>query len=294
MKSLKSLLIVLVPFTGVGLPGFKDDRWFRERLELFKHYTLKSLLNQTDPDFWLWLTFRPEERHHPLLSQLELYLAMKGVRYVMTFDGLMYWDDKFGGALLQRLLNMARVVRRAYRSRDWRLFKVVLQVFTNSKNKTLLARLGRSLAVLSEDLPPAETIYLSRIDSDDMFHQDYVRAVKGTGRPSLCTSGYIYDHFTQELAYWNPPTSPPFHTIAFDGQSFFIPRQHLRTYGGYTSHEDAPKVFETHHTLPPGMYCILTHQPKNHISTVWAHPFRGDIITETKTSILKQFGIFGI
>ena len=54
--------LISVPFTGLGLHGgYRGDSWFKYRVEVFKKYTLPSLMNQTNKDFTIWLQFRPEE-----------------------------------------------------------------------------------------------------------------------------------------------------------------------------------------------------------------------------------------
>ena len=62
MENKKFIHFVYCPFTGVGIKGYSGDEWFKYRIKLFRDYTLKSLQNQTDKDFVIWLSFRPEER----------------------------------------------------------------------------------------------------------------------------------------------------------------------------------------------------------------------------------------
>lgn len=61
MKNNKQKIIhlVYIPFTGVGIfGGFRGQEWFAKRIEIFKQYTLKSLLNQTNKNFDCWISFR--------------------------------------------------------------------------------------------------------------------------------------------------------------------------------------------------------------------------------------------
>lgn len=283
--------LCLIPFTGVGLPGYGGDEWLAERIKIFKQFTLKSLLNQTHKDWYLWVTFRPEEKDNRQVIALSSYLDTLGVKYFFTFDGLPYWDDKFGGGLLTGIKNSLRLVRRSWRSGNWQMLKLIPSVFLNIKNKTLESRLARSLEEIRP--PKVEKIYLSRIDSDDMFNKDYLHYVNSATESSalVCDVGYIYNQSTQELAYWLPKTNPPFHTIVFGWDEFFGARKHLKKYNGYRSHEDVTKVFK-YKELPDGLYCVLTHSPKLHISTTWNHPFRGAIIEgEVRGKLLANFGI---
>jgi hypothetical protein len=288
--------VIYIPFTGVGIPGYGGDMWLHERILLFLDYTLQSLKHQTIKDFYLWLSFRPEEKGSVYIEALDHALKTSGVKFVMTFDGLMYHDDKFGGSFTHRLKNVARVIRRAWKAHDWSILKVAHQVFFNTKNKTLKQRLSRSLKKIRKILPSTKKVYLSRIDSDDMFSQDYLSQVRNLGKKIgtalVVKNGYIYNQSTKELAIWKPQTNPPFHTIIFRNFDFFRRNAHYDIIKDYKSHEDVTKIF-THRFLKDGSYCVLTHSPKLHISTTWNHPFRGDIITNKleKSKILKKFNI---
>ncbi len=76
--------LFFVPFTGLGLHnGFRGDAWFKNRIEIFKNYTLKSLLNQTNKDFVLWFCFRPEEEINPLLIELQKHMATLPIKSIL-------------------------------------------------------------------------------------------------------------------------------------------------------------------------------------------------------------------
>ena len=269
--------------------GFRGDEWFAHRIEIFKNFTLKSLLNQTNKHFVLWLSFRPQEWEHPYLKELETYIAgLNAFPAIFTYDGLMYWDDKFSGRILDRIKNFARIIRDSLRYKRLELesFK---EIFRN-KNQTLSKRLESALDNLSSILPKVDWIYLTRIDSDDLFHKDAVTEIQNQSpeyrRVFIYKNGYVYNSNTQELAEWNPPTNPPFHTIIFPSDVFLTAKWHLSYLDGFRSHEDIPKLFNCKQ-LTDGRYCVLIHQ--RHVSTIWKHPFQGKMI-EDKT-ILKDFGI---
>lgn len=265
--------------TGVGLyGGYRGDEWFAERIKIFKQYTLKSLQAQTCQNFVIWISFRPQEERNPLTSELANYLKANDVSYVLTFDGLMYHDDKFSNGFKNKAKNMARIARDAFRNN--RTIREVLPAFKEvyvNKNESLRTRLKKSLDVMKPHFGKSQWIAVSRIDSDDMFNKILVDTVQNF-EPFLgaltCNKGLIYNTTTGELAEWNPPTNPPFHTIFFDSDTFFDVAKHLAFFKDFKSHEDIPKVFATA-PLPEYMYCVTTHNPKNHISTTWNHPFRG-------------------
>ncbi len=254
--------IIYIPFTGVGKVGYKGDEWFKDRIEIFKNYTLKSLLNQSNQQFLLWISFREEESENPLLFEFKKLLdnSLDG-RYLLTFNGLMYFDDR-----------------------------------NEVSNENLQSRLFYSLvqmsAIKDSDL---DYIYLTRIDSDDMFHKDVVQLIQDqeTFEGALTLQlGYVYNKDTGEVCEWNPLTNPPFHTIMMKRETFFDPDKHIEAYKGFKSHEDIARL--PHKLLWRGdnrrdrLYCVLTHNPEMHISTTWNHEFRGKAVDP---SILKEFGI---
>lgn len=190
-----------------------------------------------------------------------------------------------------------------------------------SKNHTLKQRLRLSVYKISADIiadidfekigmltnstivdisihEKADTVLLTRIDSDDCFSNDAIkhfRGLDGSGDGAdavVCRLGYIYSEETGQLCTWEPRTNPPFHTIVFRNGSFWDIDRHFSYYEGrYRSHEDVTRMF--HHTvIANGSYCVTVHGKNNHISTTWNHPFRGEEITgEEKQRVLASFSI---
>ena len=257
-----------------------------------------------------------EEADNPLVKELEDYLKEKGFTAFMSFDGLMYVDDKFVGGAKEKLMNLARVVRMAYLQDNpysvQTLFQFLKMLLTRKpplrfgwnkalkelfrdKNKTLRNRLNNTLGDIKETLKDKDYnwVYVSRIDSDDMFSKDFVAEVQSY-RPFpgalTCRNGYVYNSLTDQLAYWKPKTNPPFHTIIFPKEEFLDADRYLQYFKSFRSHEDVPKCFHCQNLKDNG-YCVLIHQ--NHISSLYNHPFKGEEIVdkEEKKSILDKFGL---
>lgn len=242
--------LIYIPFTGVK--GRMTDEQLKNRIEIFKNYTLKSLENQTNKDFQVWLSFCAEDEQNPLLK--ELYRLDTPIRLMFNFEGLMYWNDRGG-------------------------------------NKDLEQRLRHSLLGIKTRITKADYIYMTRLDSDDMLRDDVVDLIqKGKNDVKALTLrlGYMYNKDTNELAEWNPQTNPPFHTMVFPKDVFSDAKKHLEWYEDFKSHEDI--VYLPHRGLGERgqrYYCVLIHG--NQIGTVWEHPFRGKIIEDK--SILRRFGV---
>ncbi len=289
----KFIHLIYVPFVGVGVRPFRGDEWYRYRVEIFKKYTLNSLLKQTKRNAILWLSFIDEVRDNPITLELAEYLREKGIVVFMTFDGLMYHDDKFDTGFKEGCMNFARIVRMAYREKNLIRFgwKTILKNFFENKNATLKERLTSALSHLKIlDNDSFDWVYVTRIDSDDMFHKDFVSEVQEF-QPFpgalTCRNGYVYNSNTDQLAEWNPKTHPPFHTIIFPKQNFFDAARYIQYFKGFKSHEDIPNVFNSQN-LKDGRYCVLIHQM--HISTLYEHPFRGkEIEGDEKKEILNKF-----
>lgn len=297
------LHIIYIPFTGVGIPGYRGDQWFAQRIEIFKNHTLQSLKAQTNKNFVVWVSFRAEEESNDLVDEIALALVKAGIRFVFTFHGLMYYDDKYTPDINGKLKNFGRIIRSCYRSGRWRDIRSGARELLRDKNATLLKRLTRSLHTLQKSrvIDPqevTETVLMTRLDSDDLLHKNAVEEIQQAAKqfPTFgaytIQEGYIYNAPTGELAEYNPQTNPPFHTIAFRNYTFFSPLKHFNTYKTFRSHEDIPEIFNTLAALNRG-FCVTTHNPKNHISTTFNHPFRGKLIDneKEKRAILKTFGI---
>lgn len=264
--------IIYTPWTGVGLHGgYRGDDWFKHRIEIFKKYTLKSLLNQTNKNFILWLSFRPEEYENPLTLEIRDAVKSSGLPFCMTFNGLMYWDDKFTDYTLKtKVRNSLMMLWDMWNNKEWNL-GFITKVWEN-KNKTLKERLDNSISVLHNNLERTDFVYLTRLDSDDMLRFDAVDMIQSQPleyEALRFQNGYIYNVKTGQLAEWNPPTNPPFHTIIFKSEDFYDAQKHLDYYRDFKTHEDIPRVFRSK-VLEDGNYCV-THHGKQ-ISTGWDSP----------------------
>lgn len=269
--------LIYIPWTGVGLHGgFRSQAWFKHRAEIFKNYTLKSLANQTNKDFLLWCSFRPEEENNPITKEIGEAITKAGLRYIFTFDGLMYHDDKFTSyALKNKVKNGLQMLWDGYKTKEWKPLSQVWRYTWENKNDTLLARLTRSLSQLKESIGDSyEWVYLTRIDSDDMFHKDVVALLQAQApayrRGLTFKDGLMYNTITGQLAEWLPPTNPPFHTIIFPASTFLDAHAHKEYYRDFHSHEDTTRVFDCIN-LDDNKYCVTAHG-KDHISTSWDVP----------------------
>jgi len=251
--------IFYIPFTGKGLyQGFRGQAWYDLREEIFKKYTLQSLMNQTNKEFGIWLSFRPEEKNNPTTKKILNALDKSWLNYVATFNGIMMTDDR--GV---------------------------------EHNEDLEERLSKSLPEVEKLLGGVEYIYETNLDSDDTLHKTFSEIVQKkeyqAGGALYMKKGFAYN-IKDRLVEWNNPVSNQNYTIMFPRDFYLDANKRLMYLHGLKTHEEVPLRFNSEQ-MPDGLYCSVIHG--TNISTVWNHPFMGKEIfyEDEKQFILKEFGI---
>lgn len=245
--------------TGLGLHnGFRGNKWFKHRISVFKNYTLKGLLNQTNRQFVIWISFRQEEKNNPITEKFAEYMLQIDQPCIFTFGGLCFYDDKY-----------------------------------NDKER-LLKRLKDTLPELREIVKDYKWVYQTIQPSDDIYHQhaiDEIQRQKPAFKKAFgFNKGFILNARTHQLAEWNGRTLPPFSTIVFPTETFLNPEKHYDYIGPYVSHESVPDFFDFDILPMRGFFYVVEHG--QNISTVWNHPYKGrEIIGEEKRQLFEEFGI---
>jgi len=244
-------------FTGRGIEQFGGNEWYKKRIEIFKKYCLKSLLNQSNRNFIHWICFRPEEKENPQTKALAKYLDKLKYNYIFTFYGQSFWDDK-------------------------------------TSNIGLEEKMQKSIDDVAKYIKGKEYVYFTVLDSDDMFHGDMVKTIQeeeyGYAKALTPIKGYILNDDTGQLADWNHPSCPPYYTIMFPVNIFLSAKKQLEYYYPFVSHEDIIRIFKCKR-MPDNLYCCTVHS--GNISTHWEHKVRGKeyFYESEKREILKGFGI---
>lgn len=251
-----------MPFTGLGLyGGFRGNRWLRNRIEVCKNFTIKSLQAQTNQNFTLWVSWRREERGNPLVAGFEIYL--KSVfghdRVVFTYHGCCFWDDKYDDA---------------------------------TANQRLMRSLHGSLTDIVNYVGDVDDVVMTIQPSDDCYHKDYVEGVqtifKEKKNVNLVTSkrGYLMNYQTLELKDYEPKTNPPFFSIRFKKETFIEPFAHAQYTGPYKSHEYVIDFVTPRHEIDGRVFLVGTHG--ENISTHFNHPYG---VREANPVVLGEFGL---
>lgn len=249
----KILHLIMCPFTGLGLHnGYRGDEWFKGRIEVFKNYTLKSLLNQNNKNFIHWLCFRAREEYNPICRKFIRDLKqIKDYKIVVTYGGIPFWDDKF-------------------------------------ENDNLLERLKVMIPQLKEqiDFQDIQIIYETILASDDMYSMEMTETIQrqwpGQGKAFGWRKGFILNRSTHQVAEYNPETNPPFYTLCYPKRFFLDPVAHFRYIGNIKSHEYVPDLFNYTELKNRG-FCVTVGG--DNISTTWSIPYKGRELNEEERKI---------
>jgi len=246
--------LVATVVTGRGLNnGFLGEQWYKTRVPIFKKYTIENLRHQSNQNFIHWMMFRPEEKNHPLTKELFKYLDKINYKYIPTFHGQCWWDDKVD-------------------------------------NDTLEDRLAKSLRELK--LPKTDYVYLTQLDSDDMLRLNVIDLIQEEPfeyqKALFHKKGYVYNLQTEQLSDWYVPTAWESFTLMYPYKIFLSAKKNLKYQNGWTTHEETPEKFNAKE-LPNDTYVVSTGNLNR--STIWNHQYQGrEYYYELeKDQILKQF-----
>lgn len=256
--------LMYVPFTGLGLyNGYRGDRWLRNRIKIFKQFVVPSLLNQSNQNFSIWVSWRKEEWDNHQVHDLRHYLErLFPKRVVFTFSGVCFWDDKYDD-------------------------------FT--AHERLVDAVHGAMGPLINHIGECTHVLMTLQPSDDCYHKDAVDSIQNEFERDAevqalgFTEGYVCAYQTMQLAEWNPKTNPPFFTIKFPRETFIDPLKHIFYTGPYKSHEYIGDELMFGELMGRG-FLVGTHG--ENISTVFDHPYAkalNPVLVEG--SILKDFGI---
>lgn len=266
--------LMYCPFTGLGLyNGFRGNRWLKNRIKIFKQFVIPSLQAQTEKNFTLWISWRPEERFNTHVKELMRWLSRwSNLNVIHTFSGVCFYDDKYPPKQAQERL---------------------LTAIHGAMSELIDATEGEK---------GYEYVLMTIQPSDDCYHKNAVKGIQAVFRETKLQAfgyekGYIMNYQTKELAEWNPKTNPPFYTIKFPRPTFINPLEHAR----YTSlkkdvgphkagtplpsHEYVKDCLR-YGTVPERGFLVGTHG--ENISTIFNHPYRGNSV---ELSISKDFGL---
>lgn len=260
-----------VPFTGLGLyGGSRGNRWLKNRIEIFKHFVVPSLLEQTNQNFSVWVSWRKEDKHNTEINSLYWYLnEVFENRVVFTYSGVCFWDDKYPD-------DQART--------------------------RLVTSLHHTLSELINDIGDVTDVLMTIQPSDDCYHSGMAQEVqtlfKETDFEGIgYKQGYIMNYQTGDVAEYNCQTNPPFYTIKFPKDIFIDPFKHAQhtalkvDSGKYKkgtplpSHEYIGQCMKYLQIERRG-FLVGTHG--ENISTHFNNPYAGDAVDK---QTLAQFGL---
>jgi hypothetical protein len=266
--------LMYIPWTGLGLfGGFRGNGWLKNRIKVFKQFVVPSLLAQTNRQFMVWCSWRPEEKDNPYVKELYKWLKDQTLLDVFfTYSGVCFYDDKY-----ER---------------------------TEAKSRLLEALHGCAPDLMNA-IGECDYVLMTIQPSDDCYHKNAVKAIQQVFEETDLQAvgfknGYIMDYTTKNVAEYNPTTNPPFYTIKFPREVFVNPLSHLN----YTSLKHDVGQYPKGTPLPSHEYvkdCLKYEQIDArgflvgthgaNISTTWQIPFKGEAVDQ---EVLEDFGIFDV
>lgn len=271
---MRSKHLMYVPFTGLGkFNGFRGNRWLRNRITVFKYYVIPSLKTQTNKNFIVWVSWRPEEKRNPHVQELEKWMKTTGLQFVFTYNGVCFYDDKYPPAeAYNRLANA----------------------------------IHGSVGELYDHIGEADTILMTIQPSDDCYASwavDFIQKELKNNLAGGFQKGYICNYGTKEVSNYDPKTNPPFYTIKFAREQFTDPLKHLQ-YTAMKKDEDQYRAGTPlpSHEYPPNVFGdkyvrwnlrgFLVGCHGENISTYFDHPYKGIGYGEDNGfEVLSQFGV---
>ena len=264
-----------VPFTGLGkFNGFRGNRWLRNRITVFKEYTIPSLQAQINKNFIVWVSWRPEEKRNQLVIELEKWMKTTGLQFIFTYHGVCFYDDKYPQP-------------EAY--------------------NRLVTALHGSIGELYEVISEADEVLMTIQPSDDCYASWATEFIqKGLSGDKLAggfQKGYISNYSTKEVSEYNPKTNPPFYTIKFTRDQFTDPLKHVRYTAMKTAEDQYPAGTPLpSHEYPPNVFGdkyvrwdisgFLVGCHGENISTYYDHPYKGNQLHDDELyEIQAEFGI---
>lgn len=143
-------------------------------------------------------------------------------------------------------------------------------------------------------IPPSKYIHATRIDSDDLFHQDVVEEIQqhefAHRRALIFQKGYCFDAVNNQLQHYKA-MSPPNFTITYPREIFYD-QEKLRAYLRVEGHD---QIYSNMNSvlLSENKYLILIHGKNNR--SVYAKDAyqleRYSIPADQHENILKNFNI---
>lgn len=225
-------IVVGINFNAMHLHDRRfDPGWIEKRINIFREFTLKSLINQSQQDF----------------------LA------------LLQYEEKTEESIWQ-----------------------ALSKFPPLPDNIEFVRAGKYEDRILKYVGDSPEFYIARIDSDDMYHQSFMKLLHeyqpGSEHVAVLIpqDGYIYDSINHRLAHWSH-YSPPFYTLIYQ-TSDFLRRIRYKLIGGHSK-----MIRFNHEILPPGYFMVVVHRENS--VTSFNRSQRGKIITEERKieQILNDF-----
>lgn len=223
-------IIIHIIFNNAGfLKNELTKEWIDYRMDIFMRYTFKSLINQTNQNFIVLISYRKDTKDI-ILSSLSKYPKLPS--------------------------NI---------------------IFTDNVSKHI-----------KENIVGYDKLYLSRIDSDDMYHPTFIQQIMDVEVDTntkciINQDGYIYDIETDKMAQWHHE-SPPFFTLIYNTDEYL---KGMR-YNLKSGHPGA--IYLEHKILKCRNFIVIAHG-KNTLTKFNSTFTKKMLDDDSKNMVLDEFNI---
>ncbi len=233
--------------------GRPRDEFARKRIDLYRQYTLRSLLNQDSDEF----------------------------------STVLFYDKSTVQELIDELLASEEVAALGERFQPGPIAPLD---FRRDVRNTRWARRHDEESVLRSISGGADRLVLTTIDSDDLFRRDALTRIRACARRHdveavVPTNGYIYDPAGRRLRPFHNE-SPPFYSLVYSAAKFFSGHRYD---GGIGNHQQVRRRLRSV-ALTDRIFMVHVHDMNDSTTFKLGRPSR--MLPQDEVSrVLPEFGI---
>ncbi len=83
-------IIIFIPLNTQNFPERQEESWYKKRMDIFKEYTLKSLIKQSTQNFHVWLLCEPKLKHYSETWKT----ILPNDRYQLVYNIKKLWKER--------------------------------------------------------------------------------------------------------------------------------------------------------------------------------------------------------
>lgn len=198
---------------------------------------------------------------------ISIMFNIRGISVEETKEWINYRLKIFMNYTLESLQNQTNqefITFIRYKQSTENLVMDALKEYTLLPENIQFVRNNECNEKLAEEIKNYEELFLVRIDSDDMYHKEFIQQLhdykpKSSTEALINRTGFIYDTVNELLGNYYDP-SPPFYTLIYNTKKYLNGKRYKLPMG----HTAVKKL--KHEVLDGKNYMVVVHE-KNKRST---------------------------